>query len=199
LGEYGNPTYKPLNEDYPKQPIRIYDAAKLMGEHTTQYYQRTFGVDAVILRFGTTFGPGKTERHGNMGVTSQIIEAPAKGLPFRIAKGGDQIDDFTYNKDCALGIYLACVAPDPKSRVYNIGMGTGATLKDFAAEIRKHIPAATIDIGPGLDFWGAGYPMCSVYDISRAKHELGYQPEYDLSRAVIDYLDTLRRLDLVKT
>jgi UDP-glucose 4-epimerase len=170
-----------------------------MGEHTTRYYQTNLGVDSIILRFGTTFGPGKTERHGNMGVTSQIIEAPARGLPFRIAKGGDQVDDFTYNKDCALGIYLACVVPNPKSRIFNIGTGVGATLKDFAKVVRRHLPAADIEIGPGLDFLGTGHPMCAVYDISRAREELHYRPEYDLEKAVADYLDSLRRIDLIKT
>jgi UDP-glucose 4-epimerase len=43
-GEYGAPTYKPLPEDYPKNPIRIYESAKLMGEHIGQFYQRTYGL-----------------------------------------------------------------------------------------------------------------------------------------------------------
>ncbi len=31
LGEYGAPTYKPVPEDFPKNPKRIYDSAKLMA------------------------------------------------------------------------------------------------------------------------------------------------------------------------
>ena len=61
---------------------RIYDSAKLMGENATLYWG-TLGLDVVVLRFATTYGPGKTSRHGNMGVTSQIIEQPASGQPFR--------------------------------------------------------------------------------------------------------------------
>ena len=57
----------------PKAPKRIYDSAKLMGENATLYWG-TLGLDVVVLRFATTYGPGKTTRHGNMGVTSQIIE-----------------------------------------------------------------------------------------------------------------------------
>ncbi len=108
LGAYGSPTYKLVTEDHPKEPKRIYDSAKLMGENATLYWG-TLGLDVVVLRFATTYGPGKTARHGNMGVTSQIIEQPASGQPFRIAQGGDEKDDFIYNKDSALGIYLATV------------------------------------------------------------------------------------------
>src|SRR6266849_1490705 len=84
LGEYGAPVYKPVPEDLPKNPKRIYDSAKLMAEQVGLYYQAHMGVDVVVLRFATTYGPGKTARHGKMGVTSQIVEHPASGLPFRL-------------------------------------------------------------------------------------------------------------------
>ncbi len=194
LGEYGAPTYKPVPEDFPKNPKRIYDSAKLMAEQVGLYYQAHMGVDVVVLRFATTYGPGKTARHGKMGVTSQIVENPANGLPFRLAQGGDEKDDFIYNKDSAHGIYLACTAQNPKSRVYNIGTGVGVTLNDVARVLRKYLPHADIEIGPGLNFLGMPYPASSVYDISRARAELGYAPQYDLERGIADYLDSLKRL-----
>jgi len=195
LGEYGPPTYKPVPEDLPKNPKRIYDSAKLMGEQVGLYYQANMGVDVVVLRFATTYGPGKTSRHGKMGVTSQIVENPAAGLPFRLAQGGDDKDDFVYNKDSARGIYLATIAKAPKSRVYNIGTGVGVTLNDFAAAVRKQIPNADIKIGPGLNFLGMPYPATSVYDISRARAELGYEPHYDLEKGIADYLAMLKVLN----
>jgi UDP-glucose 4-epimerase len=195
LGDYGSPTYRLVTEDHPKDPKRIYDSAKLMGENATLYWA-TLGLDVVVLRFATTYGPGKTARHGNMGVTSQIIEKPASGQPFRIAQGGDEKDDFIYNKDSAFGIYLAATAKNLKSRVFNIGTGVGVTLKDVAAVLRRHLPNAVIEVGPGLNFLGLPYPMHGVYDISRARKELGYQPEYDLERGIADYLESLQRLKL---
>lgn len=194
LPEHGHPTYRPLTEDHPKNPIRIYDAAKLMGEHTALYYQKAFALDTVVLRFGTTWGPGKTARHGPMGTTSAIVEAPFRGEPYRLKQGGDQKDDFTYNKDSAQGIYLATVAQNPKSRVYNIGSGAGSTMRDLAAAVKRHLPKADIEIGPGLDFLGVGYPAYSVYDITRATEELGYRPRYDIERGVEDYLASLKAL-----
>ena len=195
LGEYGPPTYKPVPEDLPKNPKRIYDSAKLMGEQVGLYYQTNMGVDVVVLRFATTYGPGKTSRHGKMGITSQIVENPAAGLPFRLAQGGDEKDDFIYNKDSARGIYFACMAENPKSRVYNIGTGVGVTLNDVARVIRKHLPKADIEIGPGLNFLGMPYPASSVYDISRARAELGYEPHYDLEKGIADYLAMLKVLN----
>ena len=194
LGEYGYPDYKPMPEDLPKRPVRIYDSAKLMGEQTGLYYAANMGVDVAVLRFATTYGPGKTARHGKMGVTSQIVENPFHGVAFHHPQGGDEKDDFIYNKDSALGIYLATVAEKVPSRVYNIGSGVGRSLNDFAAVLRKLVPGADIKIGPGLNFLGMPYPPHGVYDISRAKDELGFAPEYDIERGVADYLATLRAM-----
>jgi UDP-glucose 4-epimerase len=194
LGEHGAPTYRPIPEDMPQKPKRIYDSAKLMSEHACLYYAENHGVDTAVLRFATTYGPGKTARHGKMGVTSAIVESPFHGLPFHHPQGGEAKDDFVYNKDSALGIYLATVADKVPSRVYNIGSGTGQTLNDFAAALRKRIPGADIRIGPGLNFLGMPYPPHGVYDITRARTELGFKPEYDIDRGVADYLDSLKRM-----
>ncbi|OGA15232.1 MAG: hypothetical protein A3G25_16630 [Betaproteobacteria bacterium RIFCSPLOWO2_12_FULL_63_13] len=185
-GEHGHPKFKPLPEDYPKNPVRIYDSAKLMGEHTCLYYQANMAIDIAVLRFATTYAPGKTARHGDKGVTSQLIESVAAGKPFRLAAGGDKKDDHIYIKDCALGIYLACVAEHPRSRVYNIGTGVGVTLQDFARVLRRHFPQADIEIGPG-------FSPSNVYDISRAREELGYSPQFDLEQGIADYLQRLKR------
>jgi UDP-glucose 4-epimerase len=193
-GEYGSPTWKPMPEDLPAKPKRIYDSAKFMGENVCAYYNDNMGIETVSLRFASTYGPGKTARHGPMAVMSRIVENPAAGLPFELKQGGDDKDDFIYNKDSALGIYLATVADRLKSRVYNIGTGVGVTLKDFARVIKKHIPDAKMQIGDGLNFYGFPYPATGVYDISRARDELGYKPEYNLEKGIADYLASLKRM-----
>ena len=192
LGEYGAPTYKPIPEDMPKNPQRIYDSAKQMCEQVCVYYANNMGIDTAVLRFATTYGPGKTARHGKMGVTSQIVENPFHGLPFRHPHGAQAKDDFIYNKDSARGIYLATVADKVPSRVYNIGSGVGSSLGDIASAVKKLIPKAEIEIGPGDNFLGTPYPPHGVYDISRARTELGYAPEYDIERGVADYLESLK-------
>lgn len=192
-GEYGHPTYKPLPEDHPKNPVRIYESAKFMGENVGLYYQANLGVDFVALRFSTTYGPGKTARHGKMGVTSQLIENALHGIPFRLAKGGEQKDDFVYNKDAAQAVYLACTAKGLAHRVFNIGSGVGETLEDFARILKGYFPEAVIEIGPGLNYLDSPVSYYSVYAISPARDELGYAPRYDLAKGIGDYLGFLEK------
>jgi UDP-glucose 4-epimerase len=38
------------------------------------------------------------------------------------------------------------------------------------------------------------YPAHGVYDVTRARQELGFKPEYDLEKGIADYLASLRQL-----
>ena len=80
-----------------------------------------------------------------------------------------------------------------KSRAFNIGTGIGHTLNDFAAAIRRILPDARFEIGSGLNFLGSEKPLHAVFDITRARNELGYRPQYDLDAAVADYLAILKK------
>lgn len=195
-GEYAHPTYKPLPEDYPKNPVRIYESAKLMGEHIGQFYHRTYGVEFAALRFGQTYGPGKTVRHGARAIISEIIEGAYTGKPVVVEKGGEQKNDTIYNKDAALGVYLACVAPKLSYTAYNIGGGAGVSLRDVAKEVKAVIPDADINVGPGLHFMGGPTHYYCVFDITRAKQDLGFSPKFSLRTSIEDYIQTLQQLGL---
>ena len=58
---------KPLSEDLPAKPKRIYDSAKFMGENVCAYYNDNMGVERVAA-LASTYGPGVTARHGPMAV-----------------------------------------------------------------------------------------------------------------------------------
>src|SRR5882672_6925023 len=77
-GEYGAPTWKPMSEDLPARPKRIYDSAKLMGENICTYYNDHMGIETVSLRFSSTYGPGKTARHGPMAAMTRTISSTTR-------------------------------------------------------------------------------------------------------------------------
>jgi UDP-glucose 4-epimerase len=192
-GEFGHPTYRPITEDHTKNPIRIYESAKLMGEHMGQFYRRTYGLEYAALHFGMTFGPGKTVRHGERSVVSRIVEGAYAGTPVKIEKGGDVKNEMVYTSDAAYSVFLACTAPELHYDAYNIGMG-GVTLKEIAAEVKGLIPSADIEVGPGLHYMaGPVHPYC-VFDHSRAREDLGFVPQFTLPGAIADYLESLKRI-----
>lgn len=192
-GEYGHPAYRPITEEHMKSPVRIYESAKLMGEHIGQYYCRTYGIEYAALRFGMTFGPGKTVRHGERSLVSQIVEGAYAGKPVRIEKGGDVRNEMIYTKDAAYSVFLAATVPELPHDAYNIGMA-GVTLKEVATEVKRLIPAADIEVGPGLHYMaGPVHPYC-VFDHRRAREALGFVPQFTLAGALSDYLESLKRI-----
>lgn len=200
-GEHGHPTYKPVDEDYPKNPNSVYGVTKFACEGFGEYYSDRYGIGFIALRFANTFGPGKTvERHGSFTIPGSMLEYALMGKTVSIPQGGESKDDLLYYKDVAKSVVLACFAENANHRVFNIGMGKPFSPHDVAAAVRKIVPEARIEIGPGLDYkYGGKHPnrgYC-VFDTKRAKEDLGFTPDYPLEEAIRDYAFELKRLALV--
>lgn len=192
-GEWAHPVYRPIQEDDPLRPARVYDVAKVAAEGMGRNYAAMHGLEFVALRFATIFGPGKTLRHKNYGVLSEIVEQALAGRPVRIAHGGDQKDDLIYVEDVAAAIVAAATHPKPGHDVYNISHGVGVTLNDLADAVRAIAPNADISIGPGLNYMGFDVNYAGVLDNRRATESLGFTPRFTLKEAVRDYAERLRR------
>jgi len=195
-GVHSHPTYLPVTEDHPCNPVIVYDVCKVASEGMGHNYQRNYGLQFIALRFAAIYGPGKLARHGNVSIHSTMIEEPLRGAPVRIAKGGEQRDDMIYVDDVAEGVVLATLKDDPRYSVYNIASGQARTLGDFAAAVREVVPGADIEIGPGLDFFDMGVNYYCAFDITRAREDLGFVPRFPFEEGVRDYVATMRRLGL---
>lgn len=201
-GTHLAPTYNPLNEDYPiSDPMGIYGVTKVYGEQLGNQFNKLFGIDFVSLRFSNMFGPGRLLKNPNspMVLPCRIIENAMLDKPFYWPRGGDQKDDYIYYDDAAEGVVLAAKVKNPKHKVYNIGTGKSFGLRDFVAAAKKHYPEFHAEIGPGLDHVGSGFITYSIYDISRAKEELGYNPQCDVETGVARYIEDMKRLKIPPT
>jgi UDP-glucose 4-epimerase len=201
-GKHLAPDYEPINEDYPKdRPMGVYGVTKFYGEGLGYQFKKLYGIDFVSLRFSTIYGPGRLLKNPNspMILPCRIIENAMSDKPFSWPKGGDQKDDYIYYDDVAEGTVLAATVKNPPSSVYLIGTGVGGTLKDFAAATKKQFPNLHANIGSGLDHVGSGFIFYSIYDISRAKEELGYTPKCDIETGVARYIEAMKKLNISPT
>lgn len=190
-GENAHPTYKPMSEDYRKNPDSVYGATKVASEFMASYYEKKLGLDVVSLRFAFIYGPGKSQRYAGTSIHGRIIENAAKGVETKIPRGRDQKTDVVYIKDVAKAITTACFRPELKGRVYHIGSGEGTTLIDLAREVKKFFPSAIIEVGPGVDYLGDNRSHYCVFDITRAREELGFTPQFPIGKGVEDYIRNL--------
>jgi nucleoside-diphosphate-sugar epimerase len=54
------------------------------------------------------------------------------------------------------------------------------------------IPEAVIDIGPGSNPLGFDVNRAAIFDVSRAKSDLGFEARFNLQDGVRDYIARLR-------
>ncbi len=191
-GDAAHPTYRPLDETEPPRPADVYSVTKLAVEQLAEHYARDFGVDVIGLRLTTTYGPGKGARHGFAATLTRLIEAAARGEPCHLERGAEQRDDMIYHGDVAQGVLRACFAPAPEHRLFHLGSGRATSYGEFVAALRRQVPGADVQVGPGLDPYGRR-SYC-VFDVGRARRELGYAPAYDADRGIADHLAVIRRL-----
>lgn len=190
------PSYRPITEDHPKDPDDLYGTTKLVLEQVCEEYRRKYGVDCLILRFAFYYAPGKS-RHGSFSIHSKLIENAMNGVATEVPQGREERDDTIYIGDVARGVINALFVKDPHSKVFNIGTGNRVSLVEMSAVLRAIYPGAHITIGTGLDPLGTNRSHYSVFDISRAREELGFEPVYDLEKGVKDYVEMGRILGLI--
>ena len=103
---------------------------------------------------------------------------------------GNQIRDFIYVKDAALGILKVMEKKGQQIGLHTFGLGTGigTTIMDFANSLKRISGSNAL-----LDFGGVQYSkneiMCSCADNSSLK-ELGWSPSYSVSDGISELLNT---------
>jgi UDP-glucose 4-epimerase len=145
----------------------------------------------VIARLGGIYGP----LYGTMNhAIARMCYAAAHNRPaeFTGSRMGmphaDEERMYGYVKDVAWGVQLLCTTERLNHRVYNISSGVATSYREIAECVQRVVP---IDIqmspGKGRD------PRPNPYmDISRAREDLGFAPQYDIQRGVAEYIDWLR-------
>jgi UDP-glucose 4-epimerase len=194
---FNEPTSVPYPADFPirivsQHPGSFYSATKVAVEHLALVYREQFGLDVVIVRPGAVLG---LWAGGDGGITGRLVRsliAPAlRGAPARIDdpmlvwRGGDEFVDA---RDAASGLVAALFAPEPKTRVYSIGMGVLHSFDDFVAAARAAVPGLRVEVGvnPQGGFAGFKYPRPQPADATTPRAELGWKAEYDLAAIMRD-------------
>ncbi len=104
------------------------------------------------------------------------------------------VDGVGLLKDAAAGAVLALKADGPQDRVFNISMGRVVQAEEVAETVRRVIPAAKVRMEEVTDAGSAFPEVHAPLDLTRSRSQLGYEPRYDLERAVRDYVEWYQRL-----
>jgi len=194
LGSLGEGLSK-VDESIPMNPPSVYAATKASSEFMGRAYAKRYGFEFICLRYtGGLYGPSPAALKATREIAiQQMIRAAVKGEPAKInwPYGPAEI---LYGKDAAKGTVLAVLKDKFKDTLFHIGNGTMVSGDDIADAIRKKFPGSDIGLIKGNN--SMPYPQSrAASDFSRAKEQLGYEPDYTIEKAVEDYGATLKRLE----
>lgn len=179
---YGIPKSYPINEDHATEPICSYGITKLTIEKYLALFQHLYKLDYVVVRLANPYGILQNP-YAKQGVIAVYLGNIASGKPLTVWGDGNVVRDYIYITDAARALALAgeYKAKPGEPRIFNIGAGQGAAIKEIVEAIR-----ATVSMPVKVEYKAAraeDVPI-NVLDISRAKRLLQWQPEVSLTDGI---------------
>jgi len=169
-------------------------AFKRSAEVITSQVLRPTGVEPVILRIGTIWGPLGLPDSPFFAIP-RLISAAVLGedpdlTPPRPPAFADEGGDRCYVKDCGRAIALLMSADTLNHEIYNVSSGRPVANREFVAAINAALPGAQATLPAGRS---PGAPPEDPYlDVTRLTEDTGYRPSFDVQSAVTDYVAWLQ-------
>jgi nucleoside-diphosphate-sugar epimerase len=209
VGVHGDVEHPPANEDAPLRPGDVYQMTKLEGEEIARAAGRRLGIEVTIVRPTGIYGPGDRR-------LLRLFRGVARRR-FPFLGRGDIYYHLTYIDDLVEGFRLAGEHPAAANRTYILAGGEVTTLKELTALIAEaagvNPPGVHLPVWP---FWIAGalceavcvplgleppiyrrrvdfYTKSRAFDISRARREIGYNPQVGLREGISKTLGWYRQ------
>jgi UDP-glucuronate 4-epimerase len=139
---YGDAETYPTTEATVPRPNSPYGITKLACEHLAAAYGRSFGLDAVGLRYFTVYGP---RQRPDMAF-ARIVGGLVGGTPFELFGDGGQSRSFTFISDVVEATIAAAAAG--AGSLYNVAGGAESTMR-AAIELAEEISGRKLDLRTG--------------------------------------------------
>jgi UDP-glucuronate 4-epimerase len=165
--------------------ISPYAASKLACEALGHVYHHLYGLDVVMLRFFTVYGPRQRPDLAIHKFTRLIHE----GMPVPVFGDGTTARDYTHIEDILRGI-VACTEKAFGYEIFNLGESQTVTLERLIELIESALgKRAIIDRRPPEP----GDVPITFADISKAREQIGYEPRVKIEKGIELFVDWFRR------
>jgi len=193
---YGNQEIIPINEDFAElRPLTSYGRSKQIIEGVLKDYNIAYDFRSVALRYFNACGADFDQEVGQVKdathVIARILESIINDETFTIfgndydTYDGTCIRDYTHVWDLALAHVSAVdyLIKGGPSEVLNLGAGEGQSVKDIIDEVNE-----TVGRLPKIKQGDrrAGDPEIVVADIWKAKHTLGWAPQFSDLNTIVE-------------
>lgn len=192
-----------FTEEHPYQPNSPYAASKAAADHLVRAYHHTYGLPTLTTNCSNNYGP---LQHPEKLIPVMIQNAHAR-KPLPVYGDGKQVRDWLFVRDHCRAIALA-VEKGRIGHTYNIG----GNCERANLDIVKLICRILDDLNPSpipharlithvID--RPGHDRRYAIDASKARHELGWEPEANFEDALREtvhwYLENRTWIDAVSS
>ncbi len=185
---YGIPASVPIREDAPQNPINPYGASKLMVEGMLKDFDAAHALRSIALRYFNAAGADLDAETGECHdpethLIPLVLDAALGRRPHITIFGADYptpdgtcIRDYIHVSDLADAHVKALQALEggAPSSAYNLGNGRGFSVREVIDTAERvtglEVPTKRGDRRPGD-------PARLVSDASKARHDLGWEPQ----------------------
>ncbi len=182
---YGVNSKVPFSESDPIfHPISPYAASKLACEALGHTYHHVYGMDIVMLRFFTVYGP---RQRPDLAIYkfAQLIESDK---PIPVFGDGSTARDYTYVTDTVDGI-IASTRKEFGFEIFNLGESECVTLSRLIELVEVSLgKKAVINRLPNQP----GEVPLTYADISKAEKLLGYHPKIKIEEGIQKFIAWFR-------
>ncbi len=157
-----------------------YTASKIAAELYIQSYNKLYGLEFSILRYGIPYGP--RGRGGT--VITNFVDRAFRKEPLLIHGDGSQYRNFIFVEDLADG-NIAALQDIAKNKIYNLEGIRPITIKEVAETVSKLVGGVKIEYRAQRsgDFKG------KIASNERAFKELGWKPKVDIEQGIKKYIE----------
>lgn len=184
------------SEDLVCKPSSPYGASKLAIENYLSAYERTYGLETVILRYFNVYGSRQKSNDYSGVITIFTNKLLHRETP-TIFGDGLQVRDFVHVKDVVRANMLAMESENAKGEVFNVASGNSVSILQLL-EILRAITGTYVDhkyAEPRV-----GDMKFGLANIDKIERELGYCAKIPMKeglRELVDYIKSTLEIQVL--
>lgn len=178
---YGEPDYVPQDEKHEQKPLSPYGITKLVTEKYLFFYEQTYGINYVALRYANVYGP-RQNPHGEAGVVAIFTQRMLRHQQPTVNGDGRQTRDYVFVGD-VVRANLAALQYDGPSGAFNVGTGVETDVVTLFREINRLTGGHTDEV------YGEAKPgeqRRSVLSYAKTRDTLGWRPQVDVPEGLAE-------------
>jgi len=176
------------HEDQAPAPANVYAFSKVQLDNLARECARRVPAWKIVgLRYFNVYGPNEGHKKAAASMIYQLYCQMKAGKRPRVFRAGEHRRDFVYVEDVVGMTQHALTAKH--SGIYNCGSGVAFSFNDVIAELNRNLGTR---LDPEyFDNPYAFYQPHTEADMTRAKEELGWVPQFNPATGIADYVKRL--------